>query len=51
MIIKNDKLNSKQKQINARRVLDLLNIMTGGDDKHEKKSHDLYKRIDKLSRP
>ena len=51
MIIKNDKLNNKQKQINARRVLDLLNIMTGGDDKHEKKSSDLYKRIDKFSRP
>lgn len=51
MIIKNEKITDKQKQINARRVLDLLNIMTGGDDKHEKKSRDLYKRIDKLSRP
>ena len=51
MIIKNKNLNIKQKQINARRVLDLLKIMTGGDDKHEKKSRDLYKRIDKLSRP
>lgn len=50
MIIKNEKLNIKQRQINARRVLDLLKIMTGGDNKHEKKSCNLYKRIDKLSR-
>lgn len=51
MIIKNKNLNIKQKQINARRVLDLLKIMTGGKDTYEKKSCDLYKRIDKLSRP
>lgn len=50
MIIKNDKLNSKQKQINAKRVLDLLNIMTGGNDKHEKKSCDLYKGINQFPR-
>lgn len=46
MIVKNEKLNLKQRQINAKRILDLLKIMTGGDDKHEKKSCDLYKRID-----
>ncbi len=50
MIIRNDKLNYIQKQINARRVLDLLNAMTGGNDKYEKKNRDLHKRIDKLSR-
>lgn len=50
MIIKNEKITDKQKQINARRILDLLKIMTGGDDKHEKKSCDLYKGINQLPR-
>lgn len=49
MIVKNEKLNSKQKQINARRVLDLLKMITGEEGKHEK-NRNIHKGIDKLSR-
>ena len=49
MIVKNDKINHKQKIINARRVIDLLTILTG-DEKGEEKSSNICERIDKLPR-
>lgn len=49
MIVKNNKISDKQKIINARRVIDLLTILTG-DEKGEEKSSNLCERINKLPR-